>query len=1083
MTLDEIAEEYLLRLRLDEAPEVEEYARRFPSLAEEIRNTLPALVAMEQFGLEIEQSEAGQAGWTPPKVEQVGDYRILGELGRGGMGIVYEAEQQSLRRRVALKVLPRMARDDGGLARFQREARAAASLHHTNIVPVFQVGQDGEHAYYAMQLIEGQGLDSVIRDLKKLPRQSDSDRKNASGMDASDLNLISRSEQSEVLNGLKDASTSGAGARRFYRSVAQIGYQASDALAYAHARNIVHRDIKPSNLLLDASGVVWVSDFGLAMTDEGQLTHTQDVLGTLRYMSPERFDHECDARADIYALGMTLYELLVLEPAFRAVDRLHLVKSIINEDPPAPRKFDPRVPLDLETIILKAIEKDPRDRYQTAEAMAADLRNFLNDEPIEARRIRPTEKLMRWRRRNRSLAAALTTIMALLLVILGVLSWTTFKQNELRELAEERGDSLLRNLYFSQMIVAGQSLGQRHGVPPVRLQLAQWEPSRTGNDLRNWEWYYLYGSSHREEFVSETLGNGFCWECDHSPDGKYVVHTKNGWGVQVRDAKTGAVVAEQLLGSARSVDWSPDGKKIAVGAFEDVCFILAADTLATLRRLDVPSGKEGWCVRWHPNSKWLAEVSQNDDLERKREVRIHDVETGEQLYSLRSDQSSVDEFRSLSWNHDGSRLAASGNGMTFLWKFTDRLPQVEEQFPGESACWSPDGSILAVRRSKNTSDALTGRVLAESTGSIAWTPDSKMLAVGCSDGVVRIYDLERPATRAQRLLRGHQSDIWSVSWHPDGQWLASCGLTDETIRFWNVGETDHIDYFGLEPAEYSLELSHDGTSIVSRALYRSSIYTWDINGNALSEMILPATVSAVAPSPTGKTVAASVLLPSPTLFLCDSKASGPPKEILTGRQISQLAWSPQGQLAGTTDQGEVLIWDVDGRMVHDSQGVHGRGTSIHWSPNGHRLATSGQGTSLAMWDPCTGSSLWHHAELPSEVSEIRFSRDGKRLATSHQNVLLIWDADTGRQLRAFEQVPERFNSLDWSPDDTRIVSGSPSSVSVWDVESGRVALRLDAPNRSSKVRWTPDGMRIIAGGEQIKVFDASRGYKLNRMKP
>ena len=244
----------------------------------------------------------------------------------GAWGSSTKAEQQSLRRRVALKVFPRVTNDEIGLARFQREARAAARLHHTNIVPVFQVGQDGENAYYAMQLIEGQGLDAVIRDLRNLPDRSPVliDPRETSTSDSSSSDSVSktRADHSEVLRGLADLTNHSNGSQLFYRSVSQIGLQAADALAHAHDRGIVHRDVKPSNLLLDASGVVWVSDFGLAMTDEGHLTRTEDILGTLRYMSPERFEHQCDARADIYALGMTLYELLVMEPAFRMVDRL-----------------------------------------------------------------------------------------------------------------------------------------------------------------------------------------------------------------------------------------------------------------------------------------------------------------------------------------------------------------------------------------------------------------------------------------------------------------------------------------------------------------------------------------------------------------------------------------------------------------------------------------------------------------------------------------------------------------------------------------------------------------------------------------
>src|SRR5207248_1604635 len=190
----------------------------------------------------------------------------------------------------------------------------------------------------------------------------------------------------------------------YFRSVAQIGRQAAQGLAYAHSRGIVHRDIKPSNLLLDTDGVVWITDFGLAKAEDDGLTATGDILGTLRYMAPERFRGEGDARADIYALGVTLYELLTLRPAYDSSDRLKLIEKIKAQEPPWPRSIDGRIPRDLETIVLKAIDRDPNRRYQSADAIAEDLRRFLADEPIKARQVSTTERYWRWARRNPAIA-------------------------------------------------------------------------------------------------------------------------------------------------------------------------------------------------------------------------------------------------------------------------------------------------------------------------------------------------------------------------------------------------------------------------------------------------------------------------------------------------------------------------------------------------------------------------------------------------------------------------------------------------------------------------------------------------------
>ncbi len=395
--LDRLVEEYAARLRSGEQPALKDYTDRYPDLADELRELFPALVQVEQVKeLCHNRGEPERAWAASPPPSQVGDYRIIREIGHGGMGVVYEAEQVSLGRRVALKVLPwQGARDGTALARFRREARASARLHHTNIVPVFEVGQDGEVSYYAMQLIQGQSLDAVIDELRRLRSRSLQDRDHrprrgangephlgdsgthgiaTDGQVAKSLLtgrfhrgptvgegadtipegpesaegarsvLPTAPDTSAVMPGGAQLSSVESRHRAFHRGVAHIGHQVASALAYAHARGIVHRDIKPSNLLLDTEGVVWVSDFGLAKVDDDALTRTGDILGTIRYMAPERFRGQGDARADLYSLGLTLYEVLTLRPAFDAPDRVALSEQIKAVDPPRPRSIDPHPP-------------------------------------------------------------------------------------------------------------------------------------------------------------------------------------------------------------------------------------------------------------------------------------------------------------------------------------------------------------------------------------------------------------------------------------------------------------------------------------------------------------------------------------------------------------------------------------------------------------------------------------------------------------------------------------------------------------------------------------------------------------------
>jgi serine/threonine protein kinase/predicted Zn-dependent protease len=454
--LDALAEEFVARHRRGEHPTVEEYAARIPALAGEIRELFPGLLLMEGVRPDREQSTSPFAGGVPAadgkQLERLGDYRILREVGRGGMGVVYEAEQESLGRHVALKVLPaHMQLDAQRLQRFRREARAAGSLHHTNIVPVFGVGDYQGLHYYVMQFIQGLGLDQVLRELHRLkeapapepvpaptelpppkpsvtvsaqevaqalltghlaPGLSHQMSATDSHAPASESRTPVASSSSDIrLPGQPEQSAVSPRGRPYWQSVARMGQQVAAALAYAHAQGTLHRDIKPSNLLLDTRGTVWVTDFGLAKaSDSEDLTHTGDVVGTIRYMAPERFQGKSDSRSDVYSLGLTLYELLTLRPAYVEANREKLIRRLLSEDPPPPRKLNPEVPRDLETVVLKAMAREQDARYQTAADLADDLERFVEDRPILARRVGQVERLWRWCRRNPAVASLLALV-------------------------------------------------------------------------------------------------------------------------------------------------------------------------------------------------------------------------------------------------------------------------------------------------------------------------------------------------------------------------------------------------------------------------------------------------------------------------------------------------------------------------------------------------------------------------------------------------------------------------------------------------------------------------------------------------
>ncbi len=477
--IDLLADEFVRCYRQGEQPTIEQFAVQHPEFADDIRTLFPLLINIEQ--LKDRQVHAGgkpaSIGSTP--MERLGDFRIIREVGRGGMGIVFEAEQQSLSRRVALKVLgSHVAPSEKQIRRFRREAEAAARLHHTNIVPIYGVGQEHGLHFYAMQFIDGVGLDVVLEVLDDISPAGDAESlsraERAAKVQSTSLSaaiIAANSLREGYFAPAREPGNAGHGAHlkngtgpspvgpvplghgdtpapladtqglplgplsekkspdrsrnrvrplgnRYWKSVARLGRDVADALDYAHLHGILHRDVKPSNLLLDQEGNVWITDFGLAKhVESDDLTKSGDIVGTLRYMAPEQFDGMTDRRSDIYSLGVTLCEMLTLEPAFGETQQGRLIQQKMQGATPQPRSRNPHIPRDLETIVLKAVAADPQHRYPSAGELAADLQRFLEERPVAAARTRPLARFWRWCRRNPAIAISSGTAVLLLIAV------------------------------------------------------------------------------------------------------------------------------------------------------------------------------------------------------------------------------------------------------------------------------------------------------------------------------------------------------------------------------------------------------------------------------------------------------------------------------------------------------------------------------------------------------------------------------------------------------------------------------------------------------------------------------------------
>jgi serine/threonine protein kinase len=836
--VEQLLESFLARWRSGERPDLEEYAARCPARADEIRALFPALLEMEQVKsaalgatgpLELTSTAPDAATRpVPPHPDRLGDYRLLRVIGEGGMGVVYEAEHETLKSRVALKVMhARFRADRNYLRRFQTEARSAARLHHTNIVPVFDYGEQDGVCYYAMQYIAGVGLNGVLEDDRRLradgegasegaPPARDEHRHTvlvdaplsaatqglltgrfapapaptgafepaptvALDPDATDrASFVVASERSAAVavapaGGSASSSLTSQPGSAYYREIARLGAQVADALDYAHRQHVFHRDIKPSNLILDAQGNVWVTDFGLAKLAEGE-DHSQshDVVGTLRYMAPERFLGVTDRRTDIYALGATLYELLALRPAFNERDQVQLINQIVQQSPAPLRQHDHHIPHDLETVVLKVLSKDPKDRCDKAAELRDELRRFLDGRPTRWRRVGPVEQFRRWCKRNPWLAAAnitaatLTTVLAIGSTIA---AWIYRDQVEALRLEQRRTNAAQRGLVaqlaqtqkaerkarlsFGQSLLAEGTALQHTGLIGQRFDSLD-RLAQAALVLRDDSERRARLAALRDQAIAATALTDL--RPGHESKMGAVMSTGVDWALEryaVVDNRSGETIVRRMDDDhelARFPDpkadfwyasevFSPDGVYLHISYA-----LRGGDNLHDvwhLERRERVFRQRARSVLFHPDARRLVFNPADDGLV------VCDILQRRELKRLRMG------FRPghISFDRQGRRAAAAR----------------EE-----------DGKVAIV-------DLETGRLVTswqDPTGHTewSWSGDGRLLALGKLDGRVFVWDVER--RRLASVLQGHTGKVVGVQFAPSGHLLATESW-DGSVRLWN----------------------------------------------------------------------------------------------------------------------------------------------------------------------------------------------------------------------------------------------------------------------------------------------------------
>ncbi|MFO0880981.1 MAG: protein kinase [Gemmataceae bacterium] len=1041
-------------------------------------------------------------------------YEVLELLGRGGMGVVYQARQINLRRLVALKVIlhgPHARAQE--LDRFRQETEAVARLRHPNIVQIYDVGEVNGVPYCALEYIEGGSLADRLRG------------------DPQPLAVSAR----------------------LVETLAR-------AVHHAHQVGILHRDLKPANVLLsgglpelvgdpgkarDADGgsstllesvVPKLTDFGLAkrLDDVSERTHTGEILGTPSYMAPEQAGlarRALGPATDVYSLGAILYELITGRPPFKGPTAFETILQVVHEEPVRPGSLRPGLPRDLETICLACLSKDPARRYPSALHLATDLRSYLQGRPILTRPTGPLERAWKWARRKPLIAGLVAGMLLMALAGFSGISWQWREAaqardaalEEKREKEQERQEAELARaaaveaqvneadqrqrartaLYFSR-IAQSELAWRANDYPGARQALARCRPGVEEEEQRGWEWYYLEGLHHTYLHHLRHGRPGAGGWVAFSQDGNRVIGVVGGdpldesaapAEMRAWDAQTGRTLfTRQVPPAMHRLMLAPGGKYLALGGTDGSLALWDLQTVREITRFKAHDGSITG-IAFSPDGRTVATAGWDECM------KTWEVPTGK---LRRAFPRLGTRIQSVAFHPDGERLATAGwDGKIHLWHQGQDEPVLA--WPGHKGpifcvSFSPDGKRLA-SASRNgtlkTWEVNSGRGLQSLTGNagailcVVWSPDAQFLGYGGGDSTVRVWEVEAGEERI--ILRGHTAPVEGVAFSPDGRRMVTCTPTEGVVKIWDV--TRHPEQATLARTGADVEaVAFDRSgSVVLSVTVGGIIQHWhSTTGLPQSEVTVPLCARVVSPAriaafdSQGERLAGRWNQDGRMVKIWDA---GTGKELtrLEGHSadVRAVRFSPDGRLIGTasfdstiTGQAmpphEIAVWDATtSRRLHFWKG-RGRVYNLAFDPTGQRMAWGGEGGLIGLVDLESPEARVLLSRHRGSVIALAFGREGTQLATAsmEDRTVNLWritpGTPLGLQMRFSMAAPPLVSDLDFSPDNRRLAGGSRDVVKVWDLESGQEVLTLRGaaqrhwdPPFNPRVLFSPSGTQLV----------------------